>query len=126
MSRKNVEISPLPASSGGQAAVMPKKVPVRAITLCMLAFILCILVSVAPLLHLAGKTFLLSLPTNPFLLWWGQWLPTNLHLAPSYRASMITTNMIEFLLLMALTIVVYGLGALFIWRQPEHGNYRQL
>ncbi len=126
MSRKNVELSPLPANSGGRAAVMPKKVPVRAITLCMLAFILCILVSVAPLLHLAGKTFLLPLPTNPFLLWWGSWLPVNLHLASAYRASMITTNSIEFLLLMALAFGIYGLAAFFIQRQPEQSNYKNV
>src|SRR5947209_17289181 len=126
MSRKNVEISPLPASSGGQAAVMPKKVPVQTITLCMLAFILCILVSVAPLLHLAGKTFLLTLPTNAFLLWWGSWLTVNLHLASVYRASMITTSSIEFLLLMALAFVIYGLAAFFIQRQPEQSNYKNV
>src|SRR5438105_14471569 len=123
MSRKNVEISPLLVNSGGQAAVMPKKVPVRAITLCMLAFILCILMSVTPLLHLAGKTFLLPLPTNPLLLWWGSWIPANLHLAQAYWASMITTNAIEFLLLMALAYVIYALCALFIHRQPPQSDF---
>src|SRR5437868_11159548 len=119
MNRKNVEIAPLPANPGEQASIIPKKAPLRAVALCMLAFILCILISVTPLLHLAGKTFLLPLPTNPFLLWWGSWLPANLHLASAYRASMITTNSIEFLLLMALAFGVYGLSAFFIQRQPE-------
>src|SRR5947209_1879256 len=93
--------------------------------LCALAFILCILMSVTPLLHLAGKTFLLPLPTNPLLLWWGSWIPANLHLAQAYWASMITTNAIEFLLLMALAYVIYGLCALFIQRQPPQSDFKR-
>src|SRR6266704_3270518 len=97
MSKKNIE-----------------KIVLTPFALCTLAFILCILMSVTPLLHLVGKTFLLPLPTNPLLLWWGSWIPANLHLAQVYWASMITTNAIEFLLLMALAFVIYGLCALFI------------
>ncbi len=126
MNRKNVEIAPLPTNPGKQAPIRPKKASLRAIALCMLAFILCILISVTPLLHLAGKTFLLPLPTNPFLLWWGSWLPANLQLASAYRASMITTNSIEFLLLMALAFGVYGLSAFFIQRLPEQSDYKNV
>ena len=126
MNRKNVEIAPLPANPGEQALIMIKKAPLRGLVLCMLAFILCILISVPPLLHLAGKTFLLPLPTNPFLLWWGSWLPANLHLASDYRASMITTNSIEFLLLMALAFGIYGLSALLIQRMPEQSDYKNV
>ena len=126
MNRKNVEIAPLPADRGEQAPIMLKKAPLRAVALCMLAFILCILISVTPLLHLAGKTFLLPLPTNPFLLWWGSWLPANLQLASDYRASMITTNSIEFLLLMAFAFGVYGLSAFFIQRLPEQSDYKNV
>ena len=126
MNRKNVEIAPLPANPGEQASIIPKKAPLRGLVLCMLAFILCILISVTPLLHLAGKTFLLPLPTNPFLLWWGSWLPANLQLASDYRASMITTNSIEFLLLMAFAFGVYGLSAFFIQRLPEQSDYKNV
>src|SRR5438270_2483256 len=126
MNRKNVEIAPLPANPGEQASIMPKKAPLRAVALCMLAFILCILICVTPLLHLAGKTFLLPLPTNPFLLWWGSWLPANLQLASNYRASMITTNSIEFLVLMALAFGVYGLSAFLIQRLPEQSDYKNV
>src|SRR5438552_18926748 len=121
MSRKNIEI---PSNPTEQTPIMLKKAPARAIMLCMLAFILCILICVTPLLHLAGKTFLLPLPTNPFLLWWGSWLPANLHLASDYRASMITTNSIEFLVLMALAFGVYGLSALLIQRQQGQSDYK--
>src|SRR5947209_3994440 len=126
MNRKNVETAPLPINSGEHTPIMPKKAPLQGIALCMLAFILCILISVNPLLHLAGKTFLLSLPTNPFLLWWGSWLPVKLQLASDYRASMITTNSIEFLLLMALAFGVYGLSAFLIQRLPEQSNYKNV
>jgi len=126
MSRKNVEISPLPAHPGEQAHIMLKKAPLRGLVLCMLAFILCILISVTPLLHLAGKTFLLPLPTNPFLLWWGSWLPANLQLASAYRASMITTNSIEFLVLMAFAFGIYWLSAFLIQRLPEQSDYKNV
>src|SRR5881398_2232979 len=126
MNRKNVEIAPLPANPGEQAPIMLKKAPLRGLVLCMLAFILCILMSVTPLLHLAGKTFLLPLPTNPLLLWWGSWIPANLHLAQVYWASMITTNAIEFLLLMALAFVIYGLCASFIQRQPPQSDFKRI
>lgn len=91
----------------------------RGIVLCAAALLLCILVSVAPLLHLAGKTFLLPLPTNPFLLAWGSWLPYDLHFALPRRASMITTNTIEFLLLVAISFGIYALASSFIQKQPE-------
>src|SRR2546429_3625354 len=126
MNRKNVEIAPLPAHAGEQAPSMLKKAPLRGVVLCRLAFILCSLISVTPLLHLAGKTFLWPLPTNPFLRWWVSWLPANVQLASAYRASMITTNSIEFLLLMALAFGVYGLSAFFIQRLPEQSDYKNV
>src|SRR5436309_49186 len=88
----------------------------------MLALILCILVSVSPLLHLAGKTF--PLPTNPLLLIWGSWLPYDLHVSSPQRASMITTNDIEFLLLIALAFGIYALCASLIWQQPASIDYK--
>lgn len=126
MSRTNADVSPSPARPGDLAPIEEQRAPIRAIAFCTLAFILCFLISVAPLLRLAGKTFLLSLPTNPLLLLWGSWLPSNLHLAATYRASVITTSTIEFILLMAIAFGIYGLCAYFIQRQPEQSDYRPI
>lgn len=98
-------------------------VPLRGIALCAGGLLLCILVSVSPLLHMAGKTFLLRLPTNPFLLSWGTWLPYNLHLMQPQRASMIATNTFEFLTLITLSFGLYVLCASIIRRQPSHSSF---
>ena len=126
MSKKNVELSSLPPKSDELTSPEGKQASIRPIVFCTLAFVLCILVSAAPLLRLAGTTLLLSLPTNPLLLLWGSWLPVDLHLASTSRASMITTNMIEFLLLMVLAFAAYGLCAYFIQRQPRQSDYKQV
>src|SRR5579859_3605715 len=126
MSGKNVELSPISGETPGIVSIEHQQASIRTIALCTLAFILCVLVSVAPLLRLAGKTFLLSLPTNPLLLFWGAWLPADLRLADTYRASMITTSSIEFLLLMALAFGIYSLCAYSIQRQPVQSSYKHV
>lgn len=123
MSKKNIDLSPPIENSGATAVTAPQQVPVRVVALCGVVILLCILVSVSPLLHLAGKPFLLSLRTNPFLLAWGSWLPYDLHLAQPQRASMIATNTIEFLGLIALSFGVYALCAVFIQRQPADSHF---
>src|ERR1700682_3601629 len=123
MSKKNIDVSPPIENSVATAATDQQQVPVRVIALCAVGILLCILVSVSPIFHLAGKTFLLSLRTNPFLLAWGSWLPYDLHLAQPQRASMIATNSIEFLVLIALSFGMYALCAMFIQRQPAGSHF---
>lgn len=98
----------------------------RNIILCALAYLLCLCVSVSPLLHLAGKTFLLPLPTNPVLLLWGAWLPNDLHLQPMRLASIIVTNDIELSILLALEFGIYAFCAFFVHRLPERGHYKRI
>ncbi len=90
---------------------------------CALAFILCVLCSVAPLHRVAGTPLLLQLPTSRPLEIWGVWLPADLHLAKDAQVSHISSSYIEFLLLMALAFAAYGLCALLIWRQPTQVNF---
>ncbi len=123
MSKKNIDVSPPIENSVAAADTDQQQVPVRVVALCGVGILLCILVSVSPLLHLAGKTFLLSLRTNPFLLAWGSWLPYDLHLAQPQRASMIATNSIEFLVLIALSFGIYALCAVFLQRQPAGSHF---
>ena len=123
MTQKHVEEPPLSATNREQATVQWQPVSTRAIQACVLAFVLCILVMIAPLHRFSGTTLLLQLPTNILLLPWGTWLPSDLHLTPSHRASQLTTNIIEFLLLMALAFMIYGICALLIQRKPAQGNH---
>ena len=126
MSKKDVTALPIAEEP---IATAPTKLPdtsTRGVLICTIVSIFCTLISVTPLLHLAGKTFLLSLPTNSVLLWWGSWLPSYIHTAQTYRASMITTNDTEFLVLTVMAFITYGLCAFFIRRQPQQANYMRI
>ena len=81
------------------------------------ALILCTLISVAPLVRLAGVPFY-QLPTNFFLTLFGAWLPVDLGLAADARASQISTHALLFLSCMAIAFIIYGLFAWVIGRQP--------
>ncbi len=122
MSKKQIDISP-PIEPTIEGRPLWSPLHLRRLALCAAGLLLCILISVAPLLHLAGKTFLLPLPTNPFLLAWGSWLPYDLHFALPKRASMISTNTIEFLLLVAISFGIYALASLLIQKQPERQQF---
>ena len=125
MSKRSIESTSLPEPDQPGIALYDthKKSPLRTIIrLCALVLILSILVSVAPLLHLAGKTYLLSIPTNPFLLLWGAWLPYDLHLTQPPRASMLDTNDISLAVLLLLQFTFYALCAMAIRRLPIQGD----
>ncbi|GCE13016.1 hypothetical protein [Tengunoibacter tsumagoiensis] len=77
----------------------------------VVALLLCIGVSIAPLNRLAGTTELLALPFNALLTWPGSWLPGDLHLTNDRIMSISSTNMLLFLGLVAGEFVLYGLGA---------------
>ncbi|HLG63808.1 MAG TPA: hypothetical protein VKY19_17840 [Ktedonosporobacter sp.] len=85
------------------------------------AFILCILISIAPLVRLAGVAFY-QLPTNFFLTLFGAWLPIDFGLAADPRASQISTHALLFLACMAIAFIIYGLFAWFIQRQSTPGT----
>src|SRR5712691_3184245 len=96
-----------------------------------LAFILCILLSVAPLSRLAGKSLQGHLqlgsyvPLGRLLAQAGSWLPNDLGLTTDQHASQISTNTIEFMLLMAVAFAIYGLCALLIQRQQQQSDNRR-
>ncbi|MDQ6643460.1 MAG: hypothetical protein M3Y76_03345 [Chloroflexota bacterium] len=128
MGKKMADKALLPYRPFEKALVDQQVVFVRArnIILCALAYLLCLCVSVSPLLHLAGKTFLLSLPTNPILLLWGAWLPNDLHLQPMRLNSIRVTNDIELSLLLALEFGIYAFCAFLVHRLPERGHYKRI
>lgn len=117
MLKKNVEEPLLLPEMTQRIATKPQPVWSKPMLLCTFAFILCILLSVTPLHQLPGTPFLLQLPTSRFLELWGGWLPSDFHWIKDHRASQISTNTIEVLLLIALAFVIYGLSALVLRRQ---------
>ncbi len=92
------------------------------ILLCMLAFILIFLVIVAPKQRLAPTPTTAHIPLGPLLVKAGAWLPNDLHLSLDPHSSQVGTANIEFLLLMAVAFGVYGLCALFLYRQSSSKN----
>src|SRR6266487_2393263 len=89
------------------------------VLLCIVAFEACWLMSVAPLHRLANAPLMTHLPLSSFLETWGAWLPADLHLLKHTTASQVSTNTLEFLLLMAVAFFIYGLFALLLRFQPS-------
>ncbi len=96
--------------------------PQMIILCCMLIFTYCIAATVAPLQRLASTPLLSRLPTNGFLEVWGAWLPVNLHLVSNVQTSQISTDNLEFFLLIVLAFVLYGISALVIRYQLKEAK----
>lgn len=93
------------------------------IALCALAFVVCILLSVAPLSRISDPVILLQTPFGAQLAQVGAWLPNDIGLTADRMASQASTGYIEFLALIALAFTIYGLCALFIQRRaPAHNQ----
>src|SRR5260221_10308407 len=122
MSKKDLDALPIAEEPIATTPTKLSDTSTRGVLICTIILIFCTLISVTPLLYLSGKTFLLSLPTNPVLLWWGSWLPS-LGTAQTHRASMVTINDIEFLVLTVMAFITYGLCVFFIRRQSQQANY---
>jgi hypothetical protein len=99
---------------------------ILAIALCTFAFLVCILFTVAPLSRIADPVIHLQTPGGTFLSWFGSWLPNELPLNADHLASQVNTNYIDFLILIALAFVIYGLCALFTLRQASSGRYTKI
>lgn len=99
----------------------------RAIVFCTIAFVLSILLTVAPLSRIPDPVIQLQTPLGTLLAQVGMWLPGDLGLAADPQASKASTNYIEFLALIALAFIIYGLCALLIHRQqaPEKESPRR-
>jgi hypothetical protein len=100
------------------------------ISFCAFAFVMCILLTVAPLSRIPDPVIQLQTPLGAILAQAGAWLPTDLGLTPNPQASLASTNYSEFLALIALAFVIYGLCALFIQQLAtqleDHKHYRRV
>ena len=84
------------------------------IAFCAFAFVMCILLTVAPLSRIPDPVLQLQTPLGAILTQAGAWLPADLGLTANHRASLASTNYLEFLALIALAFAIYGSCALFI------------
>ena len=94
------------------------------ISLCIFAFVLCIAICVAPLQRMAGTSLLSQVPISNMLTRIGAWLPSDFHMLQDIQKSRVTTGNGEFLLLIALAYILYGLCAWIIWyKVAQEANY---
>src|SRR5712691_2154044 len=95
--------------------------------LCASAYTLCALLMAAPLSRIPDSVIRLTLPFGSALAQVGAWLPINLGLNSNALASQTATNLLEFLGLVVLSFIVYGLCALYITRLPaESKRFRHI
>jgi hypothetical protein len=90
---------------------------------CLIAYVACFTLMVAPLQRRIGTPLMASLSISKFFVLLGAWLPANLHWLPDTHDSYISTNNLEFLFLVALAFVLYGLTMLLTLRLPAQANY---
>ncbi len=93
--------------------------------LCTLAFVGCILLTVAPLSRIPDPIIHLQTPAGTYLAWSGAWLPNDVGLTANHVASQASTNYLEFLMLIALAFVIYGWFALSILRHISSSKHKQ-
>lgn len=118
----------LPPSSSSSEDVHPSRkltLPLS-ILLAGLAFVICTLLMVAPLSRVVGSPIIAGLSTSHVLEMWGAWLPTNFHLATDQKNSVLSTNIILFLILTAIAFIIYGFSVWSMRRQPREENNRQI
>src|SRR6266566_7243683 len=125
MSEKKVEEFNLAEKS---FEITPAKQPMQAtlalnavLLLCAITFVLCILLSVAPLSRLPDPVIQLQTPFGVQLAQVGAWLPNNLGLIANHQDSQASTDYVEFLVLITLAFVIYVLCILFVLRQTPQG-----
>ncbi len=94
--------------------------------ICLLAFIACLVLMIAPDYRLIGSKLMAPLKTTHVLVWLGSWLPTDFHWLPNVSDSYTSTNNIEFLFFVGLAFVFYGAAMLFLLRQPARANYTRI
>lgn len=91
-----------------------------------LALVVCTLLMVTPLSRVVSSPVIARLSTSKILDIWGAWLPTNFHLPTDQKNSVMSTSIILFLMLTAITFIIYGFSVWSIHRQSREDNNRQI
>lgn len=92
---------------------------------CTLAYILCILFSVALIFNISGldkNEWWISIK----LAWFGKWIPSNLGLATDAYLSRQKTGYLELVILLACMFALYGLATLSAYLYTENGLNKHL
>ncbi len=93
--------------------------------LCAIAYALCVLLMAAPLNRAYDSVLRLQVPFGNWITQVGAWLPANWGLGPIPRHAQTNTSILQFLGLIALVFVIYGLCALYISRLPAESTRHQ-
>jgi hypothetical protein len=121
---KTIQAADLQPAAPGANRSTPSLIPP---ILCTIAYMLCALLMAAPLSRIIDPVVRLQLPFGAALAQVGAWLPINLGLDNNTLASQTNTSILEFIGLVLLLFVVYGLYALYITRLPaESKRYRHI
>ncbi|GAC1615814.1 MAG: hypothetical protein NVS4B9_05220 [Ktedonobacteraceae bacterium] len=94
------------------------------LSLCAIAFLVCIVMSITPLNRLQSLADIRDWPTSALLLSPGSWLPIDLKLVSRLRDSQVSTHLIWLLSLVALEFIIYALATYWIQRQSRDYNSR--
>ena len=87
-------------------------------------FLVCILICIAPLQHMAKAPLLASLPLSRLLTLPGSWLPTNMHMMANVSNAEGLTGNWEFLALIVLALMMYGVSAWVVRYRLTNEKYR--
>lgn len=118
-----IQVTPRESSP---VAVTSKKPSLIAPVLCAIVYVLYVLVMAAPLNRAHDNVLRLQVPLGDWLVHVGTWLPANWGLGSTQIQMQTNTSRLQFLGLMALTFIVYGLCALYISRLPQNSaRHRQ-
>jgi len=121
----------IPLSSSKSLISIWRKTSLLPMIGCTLAYILCILFSVALVFNVAG-VYQNEWWISRKLAWFGKWIPSNLGLAPSDYLSHQKTGYLEFMVLLACMFAIYGVMAYFVQRNTQstlvhfHKNLQRL
>src|SRR5579884_4189391 len=100
------------------APVSNKRFNLHPVFLCTAGFVACVLFMAAPLNRIHDPVIRLQTPLGGLLTAPGSWLPKDLGFTSNAIVSQSDTGYVEFLLLIALMFLIYGLCALYLLRQP--------
>lgn len=126
MIEKQDDVVPVDRKESGPAITIRKTPSLLAPALCTLGYGLCILVMAAPLSRAYDPVVSLQVPPGDWLVRAGAWLPANWGLGSTQVQMLTNTSRLQFLGLMALAFIAYGLCALYITRLPENSaRHRQ-
>jgi hypothetical protein len=122
--KKALTASPSSETDGHIQQSLQSK-PITGLALCAIAFVLCILIGIAPFNRMSSGVYFQNSPLV-LLTSLGAWLPIDLHLAAGIRASQMSTHMILYFITLALLFAVYGISAWLLWRRWSPGNNRRM